>query len=174
MKHGLSKTRLYSIYFDMKQRCYNPNNQHYRWYGEKGIDICEEWLGDNGLQNFFEWALDNGYNDNLTIDRIESDKGYYPENCQWITQSLNSSRVHTEIRQNEFMKIHTPEKIRFLANRRNVTLGAIAEGTEQTRQNFSNKMKRGDFKESELSAIADFLGCELKVSFVDKETGEEI
>lgn len=72
------------------------------------------------------------------------------------------------------MKINTPEKIRFLANRRNVTLGAIAEGTEQTRQNFSNKMKRGDFKESELSAIADFLGCELKVSFVDKETGEEI
>ena len=55
-----------------------------------------------------------------------------------------------------------------------MTLGAIAEGTEQTRQNFSNKMKRGDFKESELSAIADFLGCELKVSFVDKETGEEI
>lgn len=71
------------------------------------------------------------------------------------------------------MKILTPEKIRFLANRRGVTLGAIAEGTDQTRQNFSNKMKRGDFKESELSAIAEFLGCELKVSFVDKGTGEE-
>lgn len=71
------------------------------------------------------------------------------------------------------MNLTTPEKIRFLANRRNVTLGAIAEGTDQTRQNFSNKMKRGDFKESELLTIAEFLGCNLKVSFVDKETGEE-
>ena len=72
------------------------------------------------------------------------------------------------------MKANTAEKIRFLKNRRNVTLGEIAEVTGQTRQNFSNKLKRNDFRESELSAIADFLGCELKISFIDKETGEEI
>lgn len=71
------------------------------------------------------------------------------------------------------MKISTQEKIRFIAGRRHVTLGAIAEGTKQTRQNFSNKMKRDDFKESELKMIAEFLGCELKISFIDKETGEE-
>lgn len=71
------------------------------------------------------------------------------------------------------MKMNTAEKIRFLKDRRNVTLGEIAEQTGQTRQNFSNKMKRGDFRESELSAIAEILGCELKVSFVDRESGEE-
>ena len=65
------------------------------------------------------------------------------------------------------MKANTAEKIRFLKNRRNVTLGEIAEVTGQTRQNFSNKLKRNDFRESELSAIADFLGCELKISFVE-------
>ena len=72
------------------------------------------------------------------------------------------------------MKANTAEKIRFLKNRRNVTLGEIAEVTGQTRQNFSNKLKRNDFRESELSAIADFRGCELKISFVDRESGEEI
>lgn len=54
MEHGLSKTRLYSIYSGMKQRCYNQNNQHYQWYGGKGITICDEWMDENGLQNFIE------------------------------------------------------------------------------------------------------------------------
>ncbi|WP_024346610.1 hypothetical protein [Lacrimispora indolis] len=174
MKHGLSKTRLYGIYSGMKQRCYNPANPHYSWYGAKGITICDEWLGDNGLQNFFDWALNNGYNENLTIDRIESDKEYSPENCQWITSSLNSSRAHITKTKSDFIKLFTSEKIRFLASRQNVTLGAIAEGTEQTSQNFSNKMKRDDFKQSELASIAEFLGYELKVTFIDNETGEEI
>ena len=94
MEHGLSKTRLYNIYSGMKQRCYNHNNQHYQWYGGKGITICNEWLGDNGLQNFFEWSLSHGYNENLTIDRLDSSKGYSPDNCQWITSSVNSGKAH--------------------------------------------------------------------------------
>ncbi len=94
MEHGLSKTRLYSIYSGMKQRCYNPNSQPYPLYGGKGITICDDWLGDNGLQNFFEWSLSHGYNDNLTIDRLDSSKGYSPDNCQWITASENSKRAN--------------------------------------------------------------------------------
>lgn len=74
----------------------------------------------------------------------------------------------------EHMNIKTDEKIRMIAGRRGVNMGAIAEGTEQTRQNLSNKMKRGDFKESELRSIAKILNCSLKISFVDNETGEEI
>lgn len=93
MEHGLSKTRLYSIYSGMKQRCYNPNNQHYQWYGAKGITICDEWMGENGLQNFIEWSLNHGYEEHLTINRKESDKGYSPDNCQWVTASVNSYRV---------------------------------------------------------------------------------
>lgn len=95
MKHSLSKTRLYSIYSGMKQRCYNPNNQHYSIYGGKGIKICDEWLNKNGLQNFIEWSLNNGYEDHLTIDRINSSSDYSPQNCRWITSSLNSARVHS-------------------------------------------------------------------------------
>ena len=72
------------------------------------------------------------------------------------------------------MKMNTAEKIRFLAHRRSMTMGDIAERTNQTRQNFSNKMTRCDFKESELEKIAEVLGCELKVAFVDKETGDEV
>jgi hypothetical protein len=71
------------------------------------------------------------------------------------------------------MEMNTAEKIRFIAKRKNFILGDVAEGTGQTRQNFSNKIKRNDFKESELSAIADFLGCDLKIVFIDKETQEE-
>jgi len=80
----------------MKQRCYNPNNSHYKWYGEKGVTICDEWMGDNGLQNFILWSLEHGYNENLTIDRIDSNQGYYPGNCQWVTHSINSQKVLNE------------------------------------------------------------------------------
>ena len=72
------------------------------------------------------------------------------------------------------MALKTAEKIRLMANRKDVTLGAVAEGPDQTRQNFSNKIKRDDFKESELASIAEFLGYELKITFTDKATGEEI
>jgi hypothetical protein len=70
-------------------------------------------------------------------------------------------------------EMNTPEKIRLLIRRRSMILGSIADQTGQTRQNFSNKIKRGDFKESELRQIAEVLGCDLKIVFVDRETGEE-
>lgn len=92
--NGLSKTRLYAIFSGMKQRCYNPDSQHYKWYGAKGITICEEWLGENGLQSFVEWALNNGYEEHLSIDRVNSNGSYSPQNCRWITLSENVSRAH--------------------------------------------------------------------------------
>lgn len=70
-------------------------------------------------------------------------------------------------------ELSTAETIRLIASRRSLVMGVIAESTGQTRQNFSNKMKRGDFKESELRRIAEALGCELKISFIDKVSGEE-
>lgn len=72
------------------------------------------------------------------------------------------------------MELSTVEKIRVMAKRKNVLIGDVAEGTGQTRQNFSNKLKRGDLKETEMKAIAECLGYELKITFVDKENGEEI
>ncbi len=72
------------------------------------------------------------------------------------------------------MGLNTSEKIRIAVTRSGKTMYAVAEETGQTRQNFSNKLKRGDFKESELRAIAKAVGCELIISFVDKETREEV
>lgn len=81
--HGKSRTRLHHIWKHMRQRCINPNDKDYGDYGERGITLCDEWFND--FESFYNWAMENGYEENLTIDRINVDEGYSPDNCRWVT-----------------------------------------------------------------------------------------
>lgn len=93
--HGLSKTKLCDIWRSMKDRCNNPKNRAYKNYGGRGISICNEWLTD--FKAFYDWAMANGYGDNKSIDRINVNGNYEPENCRWTdykTQANNTRANH--------------------------------------------------------------------------------
>lgn len=82
-KHGKCDTRLYNIYQNMLNRCYNKNAPRYDDCGGRGIKVCDEWRND--FMNFYNWSMNNGYKENLTIDRINNDDNYGPSNCRWLT-----------------------------------------------------------------------------------------
>lgn len=83
--------RLHNIWRGMRERCNNPRNISYKWYGQKGVKVCREWQDDYAA--FREWAITNGYSDSLTIDRIDSNGNYEPNNCRWLTQAENARRA---------------------------------------------------------------------------------
>ena len=93
--HGQTKTKLYRVWQGMKRRCYCPNSKSYKNYGERGIIICGSWK--TNFQNFQTWAMDNGYKEGLTIERINVNGNYEPNNCTWIPlkeQNMNRRTTH--------------------------------------------------------------------------------
>lgn len=88
---GMSRDRIYSIHQDMKNRCYNPNIKNYKNYGARGITVCNKWKGKNGFINFYNWAMENGYRDDLTIDRIDVNGNYEPDNCRWTNMTIQGN-----------------------------------------------------------------------------------
>ena len=91
--HGQTNTRLYSIWVGMRKRCNNPKDRAYINYGGRGITVCDEWNGD--FAAFRDWALASGYNDHLSIDRIDNDQGYSPDNCRWTTTRCQNGNKRT-------------------------------------------------------------------------------
>lgn len=90
--HNDTKSRLFKIWSGMKERCYRINHKHYKDYGGRGIEICTEWKDD--YLTFKQWALCNGYKENLTLDRINVNGNYEPQNCRWTTvkEQMNNKR----------------------------------------------------------------------------------
>lgn len=115
IKHGMNRTKIYSVYANIKYRCYNSNHHEFHNYGGKGVIMCDEWLGDEGFSNFYKWALDNGYEEGLTIDRIDSDGSYEPCNCRWTTRSENTIKAnktcqHRKANKGTYFGIDTKDK----------------------------------------------------------------
>ncbi len=128
-KRKESKTRLHSIWANMKGRCYNKKLKEYKNYGGRGIKICEEW---NEYKNFKEWALNNGYKENLTIERIDVNGNYCPENCKWITlaeQCLNKRNT-----------------LHYLYKGRIITLAELAKTTNLSYDSIHHHYHRNDLE----------------------------
>lgn len=131
------KTRLYRIWTNMKSRCTNPNIAAFKDYGGRGITVCAEW--SDSFEAFRDWATANGYRDDLTLDRIDNDGNYEPENCRWEDRLVqgNNSRKNRLIEHNgethtlaEWSRITglSRDTIRFRIDRRGWDIGrALSE-----------------------------------------------
>lgn len=92
--HGKSKTRLYQIYKGMKQRCLNENSPAYNYYGGKGVSIHKDWLSN--FMSFYKWSYNNGYKEGLSIDRIDPNGNYEPNNCRWVeSQQQQNNKLNS-------------------------------------------------------------------------------
>ena len=91
--HGMSKTELYNVWNSMKTRCYNKKSERYSSYGGRGISVCDEWRHD--YKAFYDWCMENGYKSGLTIDRIDVDGNYCPENCRWVDYTTQANNMRT-------------------------------------------------------------------------------
>lgn len=93
--HGQSYESIYQIWQSAKQRCYYKNNANYKHYGGRGIEMCAEWR--DSFETFFEWAKNNGYAEGLTIDRIDVNGNYCPENCRWVNMTVQNRNKTTSV-----------------------------------------------------------------------------
>jgi len=90
---------LYTVWYSMKQRCLNSNSLAYPNYGGRGITVCPEWMG---FDLFYEWATSNGYQQGLEIDRADNDKGYTPDNCRFVTPTVNANNKRSTVKVTAF------------------------------------------------------------------------
>ena len=125
--HNMSNTRLYSIWRGMQSRCNSSTGKKHEFYYDKGITVCEEWKND--FMSFFNWSMSNGYQENLSIDRIDNNKGYSPDNCRWATT----------VQQNN----NQSNNIKILYNDKEYTLAELSQQYNIKRATLDSRLKRG-------------------------------
>ena len=121
-RHGMADTRLYTIWNEMKSRC-SPDHVNHKNYYDRGIYVCADWK--KSFIAFKDWSLANGYTDELTIDRIDNDKGYSPDNCRWVDMQVQGNNK----RNNRILEFNGEEK-------------TLAEWCRDLGLNYSKAMKR--------------------------------
>ena len=124
--------KLHSVFHDMKARCYNPKHVYFKNYGGRGIKVCQEWLKNKDA--FVDWALNNGYSEGLTIERLNVDGDYCPENCSWIPRNEQALNRRNTIRVLIDGKEYTTEELSKITNLSKSTLFARIK-----RYNFSGR-----------------------------------
>lgn len=100
--HGQSRSRLYTIWRSMKWRCLSPKGLAWQYYGSRGIKVCKEW--SESFISFRAWAIKSGYSEDLELDRIDCDKGYWPNNCRWATrrQQMMNTRKRSNAKTSKY------------------------------------------------------------------------
>lgn len=173
--HKLSKTRLYGIWLNMKNRCRNKNDKSYPRYGGRGITVCDEWTAD--FMNFYNWSQANGYDETKTIDRIDNNAGYSPGNCRWVDakeQARNRrSNLAVEYKGEVMTLIEVSELtgIDYAALNRRYNNGD--RGDRLVRPLYSDKKTQRGEKNVKAVITAE-IAKEIKLSLASGETGASI
>ena len=132
--HGLGYTRLYNIWASIKDRTLNINTKVFNDYGGRGISICDEWKND--FMSFCNWAMSNGYSDELSIDRIDNDGNYCPENCRWTTSTIQNrnQRIYKNNKSGYkgvfFREDNNNFKVVITVNKKRIDLGSFSTAEE--------------------------------------------
>jgi hypothetical protein len=145
VKHHLSGTRVYQIRKGMLKRCFNKNHKSYADYGGRGVSVCDEWANaKDGAVNFYNWAMNNGYQDGLTIDRIDTNGNYCPDNCRWVTRQTQSWNTRPPKNKTGFVGVHFGKDGKFQAQITvaNKTYGLGTFSTAQEASEAYKKAKR--------------------------------